>query len=155
MQLRSITSEESLTPVPELKESGGQKEFRTDIANKSLYQFSIPNNMLQKIPDEKYNMPVDQLELSVRTMNCLRRSGIATVGELVTKKPRDLLKLRNFGQKSFQEIEERLAEMGLSLAQESEPKKEGEEEVDRAGADTNATIELPTGNESQSGEQVS
>lgn len=79
------------------------------------------------IPDEKYNMSVEQLDLSVRTMNCLRRSGIITVGELVSKKPKELLKLRNFGQKSFQEIEERLKQIGLSLAPQVEPKKEKSE----------------------------
>jgi len=79
------------------------------------------------IPDEKYNMPVEQLDLSVRTMNCLRRGGIATVGELINKKPKELLQLRNFGQKSFREIEERLKKMGLSLTPQVELKKETEE----------------------------
>jgi len=73
------------------------------------------------IPDEKYNMPVDQLDLSVRTMNCLRRSNIATVGELIAKGPKELLKLRNFGQKSYQEIDDKLASMGLSLNPKMEP----------------------------------
>jgi len=67
------------------------------------------------IPDEQYNMPVDQLELSVRTMNCLRRAGITTVGELISKGEKELLALRNFGQKSKQELEERLNVLGLSL----------------------------------------
>jgi len=78
------------------------------------------------IPDEKYNMPVEQLDLSVRTMNCLRRSNIATVGELVAKGTKELLKLRNFGQKSYQEIEDRLTAIGLSL----NPLNEGEMEED-------------------------
>lgn len=77
------------------------------------------------IPDEKYNMPVEQLDLSVRTMNCLRRSNITTVGELIGKGPKELLKLRNFGQKSYQEIEDRLAAIGLSL----NPKTEEAEEL--------------------------
>ena len=77
------------------------------------------------IPDEKYNMPVEQLDLSVRTMNCLRRSNITTVGELIAKGPKELMKLRNFGQKSYQEIEDRLRTIGLSLA----PKVEGEVEA--------------------------
>jgi DNA-directed RNA polymerase subunit alpha len=72
------------------------------------------------IPDEKYNMPVEQLDLSVRTMNCLRRSNIATVGELIAKGPKELLKLRNFGQKSYQEIEDRLEAIGLSLTPKTE-----------------------------------
>ena len=76
------------------------------------------------IPDEKYNMPVEQLDLSVRTMNCLRRSNITTVGELIAKGPKELLKLRNFGQKSFQEIEDRLAAIGLSLTPKVETGQE-------------------------------
>jgi DNA-directed RNA polymerase subunit alpha len=84
------------------------------------------------IPDEKYNMPVEKLDLSVRTMNCLRRSNISTVGELIGKGPKELLKLRNFGQKSYQEIEERLASIGLSLTPKVEHEEE-EEEPEVAG----------------------
>ncbi len=80
------------------------------------------------IPDEKYNMPVEQLDLSVRTMNCLRRSNITTVGELIGKGTKELLKLRNFGQKSFQEIEDRLANIGLSLNPRSDEFEEEAEE---------------------------
>jgi DNA-directed RNA polymerase subunit alpha len=75
------------------------------------------------IPDEKYNMPVDQLDLSVRTMNCLRRGGITTVGELISKGEMELLSLHNFGQKSMQEVKEQLEAMDLSLS----PLAEGEE----------------------------
>ena len=68
------------------------------------------------IPEEQYNMSVEQLDLSVRTSNCLRRGGITTIGELISKREKDLLSLRNFGQKSKQEIVERLEELGLSLS---------------------------------------
>lgn len=85
------------------------------------------------ISEEQYNMPVEQLALSVRTMNCLRRGNITTVGELVSRGDKGLMSLRNFGQKSRQEIEERLNELGLSLhpshEQEEEPDS-GEEETD-------------------------
>ena len=57
-------------------------------------------------------------------MNCLRRSNITTVGELIGKGTKELLKLRNFGQKSYQEIEDRLGAIGLSL----NPKTDGESE---------------------------
>lgn len=67
------------------------------------------------IPDEKYNMPVEQLELSVRTQNCLRRGGITTVGELISKGEKELLSLHNFGQKSMREVGERLSALGLAL----------------------------------------
>jgi DNA-directed RNA polymerase subunit alpha len=79
------------------------------------------------IPDEKFNMPVEELDLSVRTMNSLRRGGITTVGELVSKGEKELLSLRNFGQKSRQEVEERLKSLGLSLATDGKAKAEGEE----------------------------
>ena len=73
-------------------------------------------------------MPVEQLNLSVRAMNCLRRSGINTVGELISTDIKDLLSLRNFGQKSKQEIDERLKALGLSMSSsidetEIQPKK--------------------------------
>ena len=72
------------------------------------------------IPDEKYNMPVEQLDLSVRTMNCLRRAGITTVGEVLSKGEKELMSLRNFGQKSRQELEERLNTLELSLSGKKE-----------------------------------
>lgn len=81
------------------------------------------------IPEELYNMPVDKMDLSVRTMNCLRRGGIETVGQIVSKGEKGLMALRNFGQKSRQELEERLAEMGLSITPPEEdaniPSEEG------------------------------
>jgi len=80
----------------------------------------------RSIPDEKYNMPAEQLDLSVRTLNSLRRGGITTVGELITKGEKELLSLRNFGQKSKKELEERLETLGLSLSHNIEEEKEHE-----------------------------
>jgi DNA-directed RNA polymerase subunit alpha len=67
------------------------------------------------IPDELSNMPVEQLNLSVRTMNCLRRGNIQTVGEVVSRGEKGLMTLRNFGVKSLQELADRLGELGLNL----------------------------------------
>ena len=78
------------------------------------------------ISDEQYNIPVDQLKLSVRTMNCLRRGGITTVGEVISKGEKGLLSLRNFGEKSKQEIEECLNALGLSLTPQVEERTEDE-----------------------------
>ena len=100
------------------------------------------------IPDEKYNMSVEQLDLSVRTMNCLRRSGIATVGELIGKGTRELLKLRNFGQKSHIEIEDRLSTLGLSL----NPQVEQDEKEAAGVTAAEANIEIGSADEEQSGE---
>ena len=61
-------------------------------------------------------LPIEDMDLSVRSYNCLKREGVATVGELVQKTEQDLLDIRNFGQKSIEEVKEKLQEMGLSLA---------------------------------------
>jgi DNA-directed RNA polymerase subunit alpha len=80
------------------------------------------------IPDDLFNMPVEKLDLSVRAMNCLRRSGINTVGELVSLSEKELLSLRNFGQKSRQEVEEKLVSLGLTFPKMSGASFEEEEE---------------------------
>jgi len=105
------------------------------------------------IPDEKYNMPVEQLDLSVRTMNCLRRAGIATVGEIISKGERELMALRNFGQKSKQELEERLDALGLSLTpqvEESTPPVTEEREREKSvRQEKTADLATPEMGESQ------
>ena len=64
---------------------------------------------------EKFKTPISELELSVRSANCLREAKIHTIGELVEKTPQELLKYRNFGKKSLAEIDELLHGMGLQL----------------------------------------
>ena len=60
-------------------------------------------------------MSIDELELSVRSYNCLKRAGINTVAELCDKSPDDMMKVRNLGRKSMEEVEQKLSELGLSL----------------------------------------
>lgn len=60
-------------------------------------------------------LPVEDLELTVRSYNCLKREGIHTVGELVGRSEADLLDIRNFGSKSIDEVKDKLREMGLQL----------------------------------------
>jgi DNA-directed RNA polymerase subunit alpha len=64
---------------------------------------------------EKLGRSVDELELSVRSYNCLKNANIRTIGELVQRTEGDMLKTKNFGRKSLNEIKEMLAQMGLSL----------------------------------------
>ena len=117
------------------------------------------------IPDEKYNMSVEQLDLSVRTINCLDSADIATVGELIAKGPKELLKLRNFGQRSLQEIEDKLEGMGLSLtpnikesqkeaspAQEEELPEPIQEETDLDKQEISGETDEPDKVKSESGE---
>ncbi|MCE0486232.1 DNA-directed RNA polymerase subunit alpha [Ornithinimicrobium sediminis] len=60
-------------------------------------------------------LPIEDLDLTVRSYNCLKREGIHTVGELVGRSEADLLDIRNFGAKSIDEVKEKLGEMGLAL----------------------------------------
>ena len=60
-----------------------------------------------------YEMPIEELTLSHRTYSCLVRAQIHTVGEVLEKKEEDLLKIRNFGAKSLEELKHRLAERGF------------------------------------------
>ena len=74
-------------------------------------------------PDEKdknekakvLEMNIDELELSVRSYNCLKRAGINTVEELTTRTSEDMMKVRNLGRKSLEEVLGKLKELGLSL----------------------------------------
>lgn len=60
--------------------------------------------------------PIEDMDLTVRSYNCLKREGVATVGDLVEKSEDDLLEIRNFGQKSIDEVKAKLEDMGLSLS---------------------------------------
>jgi len=68
-----------------------------------------------RIRNENLNRSVEELELSVRSYNCLKNANIQTIGELVQKTEAEMLKTKNFGRKSLNEIKDILAQMGLSL----------------------------------------
>ena len=79
--------------------------------------------MVEKEDDEKgkvLEMSIDELELSVRSFNCLKRAGINTVQELANKTPDDMMKVRNLGRKSLEEVLAKLDELGLSLRADGE-----------------------------------
>lgn len=81
--------------------------------------------MVKKEENEKERireMSIEELELSVRSSNCLRRANIDTVEKLTKKTEEDMIKVRNLGRKSLNEIKEKLAEIGLSLSQEDDDK---------------------------------
>lgn len=74
--------------------------------------------MVEKEEDQKdkiLEMTIEELDLSVRSYNCLKRAGINTVYELTTKTEEDMMKVRNLGKKSLEEVQSKLAELGLSF----------------------------------------
>lgn len=74
--------------------------------------------MVEKEEDQKekaLEMTIEELELSVRSFNCLKRAGINTVEELTERTEDDMMKVRNLGKKSLDEVKNKLAELGLSL----------------------------------------
>ena len=74
--------------------------------------------MKEKEEDQKdkiLEMTIEELDLSVRSYNCLKRAGINTVYELINKTEEDMMKVRNLGKKSLEEVQEKLAELGLSF----------------------------------------
>jgi DNA-directed RNA polymerase subunit alpha len=75
----------------------------------------LPENLAEYL-----NKSVDELELSVRSANCLKNAGIRTIRDLVQKTERDMLETKNFGRKSLNEIRDILRPMGLSLGMELE-----------------------------------
>lgn len=77
--------------------------------------------MIEKEEDQKekvLEMTIEELDLSVRSYNCLKRAGINTVSELTQKSEEDMMKVRNLGRKSLEEVQEKLADLGLGLRDE-------------------------------------
>ncbi|MDU7359698.1 MAG: DNA-directed RNA polymerase subunit alpha [Propionibacteriaceae bacterium] len=86
---------------------------------------------------ESLNLPVEDLDLSVRSYNCLKREGIHTVGELVARSEEDLLDIRNFGSKSIDEVKETLEGLGLAL-RDSSPGFDPMQAIERYDEDNDA-----------------
>ena len=82
---------------------------------------SAGSTVVEKTPDRadtKLAMTIDELDLSVRSFNCLKRANINTVADLISKTGEDMMKVRNMGKKSLDEVQKKLEMMGLSLASE-------------------------------------
>lgn len=99
-----------------------------------IEHFNLFRNLSQKVRDDAeeevpgkkseiekvLEMPIEELELSMRSFNCLKRAGINTVGELIQKTEEEISKVRNMGKKSLEEVRNKLAEMGLAFRPEEE-----------------------------------
>ena len=110
-----------ITPDDALKQAASILNHHLDVfdrVSEESYEFesqqsevSEEQNKLRKL----LNMSVNEIELSVRAANCLNNANITTVGELAMKTEQEMLKYRNFGKKSLNEIKEKLEALGLSL----------------------------------------
>jgi len=106
------------------------------------------------ISEEQYNLPIDELDLSMRTYNCLRRSGITTVGQVLERTEEELLSLRNFGRKSYEELRQKLAELGiLPLTAEALAGVMAEEEMEEEEAEEEEAAEVPAEVEAAAAEE--
>ena len=90
----------------------------------NLTENAINAEVMAASPSDKDSkaiaMTIDELELSVRSYNCLKRAGINTVEELTNRTPEDMMKVRNLGRKSLEEVLAKLDELGLSLSKGEE-----------------------------------
>lgn len=119
--LLEIWTDGRITPDDALKQSGAILKHHLDVfdnVSDENYEFenegaevSEEQNKLRKL----LNMSVNEIELSVRAANCLNNANITTVGELAMKTEQEMLKYRNFGKKSLNEIKDKLESLGLSL----------------------------------------
>src|SRR4030095_4241398 len=108
----SITPADSLGLAPKVR-----KDHMNIFINfeEEIETASAADDRKPEIKNENLNRSVEELELSVRSYNCLKNANIQTIGELVQKTEAEMLKTKNFGRKSLNEIKEILANMGLSL----------------------------------------
>ena len=136
----------AVSPAEAMRQAGQELVehfFRFSTVSESQSQDGDRMMWAAAIPSSQYNMPVENLNLTMRTLNCLKRASIHKVGEVLEKDRDELLRIRNFGEKSLDELDERLREIGIThpglwtqertpdplpVAAASEQATEGEEE---------------------------
>src|SRR6266700_4629850 len=116
-----------ITPEDALTQSSAILQHHLDVFvgyDKNAVEFE---EVVDKQDEEKtklkklLNMSVNEIELSVRAANCLNNANITTVGQLAQKTEAEMLKYRNFGKKSLNEIKDKLQQLGLSLGMKFDP----------------------------------
>ncbi len=102
----------SITPDESLSQAAAIMQEQLDL----FVSFNNRAEPLPEAPPNEWDIPVETLNLSVRSFNCLKRAGISKVSELLDLTEDEIMKMRNFGKKSLDEIKQVLAERGLTLA---------------------------------------
>ncbi|HEY2476080.1 MAG TPA: DNA-directed RNA polymerase subunit alpha [Candidatus Cybelea sp.] len=103
----------SITPDESLSQAAQIMQEQLDL----FVSFNNRTEPLPEAPPNEWDIPVETLNLSVRSFNCLKRAGISKVSELLDLTEDEIMKMRNFGKKSLDEIKQVLAERGLTLRQ--------------------------------------
>ncbi len=103
----------SITPDDALSTAATIMQEELDL----FVSFTNRSEPLPETPPNEWDIPVETLNLSVRSFNCLKRAGISKVSELLDLTEDEIMKMRNFGKKSLDEIKQVLSERGLSLRQ--------------------------------------
>jgi DNA-directed RNA polymerase subunit alpha len=108
-----IETNGSVTPDEALSTAAQIMQDQLDL----FVNFTNEEKPLPQAPASEWDIPVETLNLSVRSFNCLKRAGISKVSELLDMTEDEIIKMRNFGKKSLDEIKQVLEERGLSLRQ--------------------------------------
>jgi DNA-directed RNA polymerase subunit alpha len=101
----------SITPDEALSTAAAIMQEQLDL----FVSFTNRSEPLPEAPPNEWDIPVETLNLSVRSFNCLKRAGISKVSELLDLTEDEIMKMRNFGKKSLDEIKQVLEDRGLSL----------------------------------------
>ena len=128
-----IWTDETVSPTEALSQAGEilvDRFFLFANMGKVTEALGEKTPLALSIPAEVYNTPVERLELSARTLNCLKRAHINRVGEVLEKEKSELLRIRNFGEKSLDELYNRLDEMGFLPAEAQSQNGAAMEEAD-------------------------
>ena len=116
-----IWTDGRISPDDALKQASSILKHHLDVfdrVSEQQFEFDSQHNEVSEEQNKLrklLNMSVNEIELSVRAANCLNNANITTVGELAMKTEQEMLKYRNFGKKSLNEIKEKLEALGLSL----------------------------------------
>jgi len=114
-----VETDSSISPREAVASAGGTLQELVNLFGELAEAASV---IVREAEDDSqpsdYAITVEELNLSVRSYNCLKREGMNTVGDLVQKSEAELMDIRNFGQKSIDEVKAKLEELGLSLREE-------------------------------------
>ena len=149
-----IWTDETISPVEALCQAGQilvDRFFLFANMGKATDAIGEKSSLALSVPAEVYNTPVERLELSARTLNCLKRAHINRVGEILEKEKSELLKIRNFGERSLEELYNRLDDLGF-LPKEEEPQSDPAEEDSDIAA---STQEAASSEDQDDGSEVS